>query len=33
MCHLFGCNIVRGFTFWKKGSAVSVWQQLLDAYD
>lgn len=32
MCHLFGCNIVRGFTFWKTGPADAIWQQLLDAY-
>lgn len=32
MCHLFGCNIVRGFTFWKTGPAEAVWQQLLDSY-
>lgn len=32
MCHLFGCNIVRGFTFWKTGPAEKVWQQLLDSY-
>lgn len=33
MCHLFGCKIVRGFTFWKTGPAEKVWQQLLDAYE
>jgi len=33
MCHLFGCHIVRGFTFWKTGPAEAVWQQLLDAYE
>jgi sugar phosphate isomerase/epimerase len=33
MCHLFDCQIVRGFTFWKSGPAEAVWQQLLDAYE
>jgi sugar phosphate isomerase/epimerase len=33
MAHAFGCNLVRGFTFWKTGPARDVWQQLLDAYD
>jgi len=32
MAHFFGCNIIRGFTFWKTGPAEAVWQQLLDAY-
>ena len=27
-----GCQIIRGFTFWKTGPAQDVWQQLLDAY-
>ena len=33
MAHRFGCNIIRGFTFWKTGPAEAVWQQILDAYD
>ena len=33
MCELFDCTIIRGFTFWKSGSAESVWQQLLDSYE
>jgi L-ribulose-5-phosphate 3-epimerase len=32
MCHYFGCNIVRGFTFWRSASPDKVWEQLLDAY-
>jgi sugar phosphate isomerase/epimerase len=32
LAHFFGCNIIRGFTFWKTGPAASVWQQLLDSY-
>lgn len=32
ICHLFGCQIVRGFTFWRTGAPETVWQQLLDSY-
>ena len=28
----FDCNIVRGFTFWRRGKAEDVWQQILDTY-
>jgi sugar phosphate isomerase/epimerase len=33
LAHMWGCSIVRGFTFWKTGPAESVWQQLLDAFE
>ncbi|MEW6357879.1 MAG: sugar phosphate isomerase/epimerase family protein [Planctomycetota bacterium] len=28
----FDCHIVRGFTFWRRGRAEDVWQQILDKY-
>jgi sugar phosphate isomerase/epimerase len=33
MAHLFGCKIIRGFTFWRTGPPEDVWQELLDAYE
>jgi len=29
----FDCHIVRGFTFWRRGKAEDVWQQMLDKYE
>ncbi len=28
----FGCDIVRGFTFWRRGDVDEVWQQVIDKY-
>ena len=33
MAHMWDCQIIRGFTFWKTAPAKDVWQQLLDAYE
>jgi sugar phosphate isomerase/epimerase len=32
LCHLWDCNIIRGFTFWKTAPASEVWDQLIEAY-
>ena len=29
----FGCDIVRGFTFWRRGDVDEVWQQVVDKYE
>jgi len=28
----FDCNIIRGFTFWRRGNVHNVWQRLLDKF-
>jgi len=33
MAHMWDCQIIRGFTFWKTGPAGSVWQQLIDSFE
>jgi len=33
MAHMWDCQIIRGFTFWKTGPARDVWQQIIDAYE
>lgn len=33
LAHIWDCQIIRGFTFWKTAPAESVWQQLIDAYE
>lgn len=33
MAHIWDCQIIRGFTFWKTGPARDVWQQIIDAYE
>ena len=33
LAHMWDCQIIRGFTFWKTGPAQQVWQQLLDAFE
>ena len=33
MAHMWDCQIIRGFTFWKTGPASEVWQQIVDSFD
>ncbi len=33
MAHMWDCQIIRGFTFWKTGPASAVWQQIIDAFE
>ena len=33
IAHIWDCQIIRGFTFWKTGPAAQVWQQIIDAYE
>lgn len=33
MAHMWDCQIIRGFTFWKSGPARAVWQQIIDAFE
>jgi sugar phosphate isomerase/epimerase len=33
LAHMWGCAIVRGFTFWRTGPAERVWQQLIDSFE
>lgn len=32
LAQAFDCNTVRGFTFWRKGSAEHAWQKILDRF-
>ena len=29
----FDCNMIRGFTFWRRGDVDEVWQQIVDKYE
>ncbi len=33
VAHMWDCQIIRGFTFWKTGPASAVWQQIIDAFE
>jgi len=33
LAHAFDCKIVRGFTFWRKGSPDEHWQMILDKFE